>query len=101
MNKSFLINSKIWFCKSGRSIVTKKTDLASLKSDVDELDIDMLKAGPLDLSKLSDVVKSDAVKTCVWKIVTKVNAIDTTRIVFKTQCNTNELNPEKKIMMLT
>ena len=56
----------------------------------------MLKAGPLDLSKLSDVVKSDAVKTCVWKIVTKVNAIDTTRIVFKTQCNTNELNPEKK-----
>ena len=30
------------------------------------------------------------------KLVTKVKIIDTTRIVLKTQCNTDELDPEKK-----
>ena len=35
----------------------KKTNLASLKSDVDELDVYKLKYVPFDLSKLSGVVK--------------------------------------------
>ena len=34
-----------------------KTNLASLKTDVDKLDVDKLAPVPVDLSKLSDVVK--------------------------------------------
>ena len=55
-------------------ILLKKTDLANLKSDVDELNIDILKSKfdklevdklvpvPVDLSKLGDVVKNDVKK---------------------------------------
>ena len=35
----------------------KKADLASLKSEIDKLDIDQLETLPVDLTKLSDVVK--------------------------------------------
>ena len=35
-----------------------KTDLASLKTEVDKLDIEKLVPVPVDLSKLSDVVKN-------------------------------------------
>ena len=38
-----------------------KSDLASLKAEVDEIDFDKLKTVPVDLSKLSNVV-NDAVK---------------------------------------
>ena len=36
-----------------------KTNLANLKTEVDKLDIDKLVPVPVDLSKLSDVVKND------------------------------------------
>ena len=39
-----------------------KTNLAALKSEVDKIDIDKLKAVPTDLTKLSNVVKNNAVK---------------------------------------
>ena len=39
-----------------------KTNLAILKTEVDELDIDKLVPVPVDLSKLSDAVKNDFVK---------------------------------------
>ena len=39
-----------------------KTNLSSLKIKVDKLDIDKLIPIPVDLSKLSDVVKNDVVK---------------------------------------
>ena len=39
-----------------------KSDLASSKTEVDQLDVDKLVPVPVDLSKLSDVVKSDVVK---------------------------------------
>ena len=39
-----------------------KINLANLKTEVDKLDIDKLVPVPVDLSKLSDVVKNDAVK---------------------------------------
>ena len=39
-----------------------KSNLASLKTEVDKLDIDKLVPVPVDLSKLSDVVKNDVVK---------------------------------------
>ena len=39
-----------------------KSNLASLKTEVDKLDIDKLLPVPVDLSKLSDVIKNDVVK---------------------------------------
>ena len=50
-----------------------KTHLSNLKSEVDKLDIDKLVPAPVDLSKLSDVVKNDVVKKDVYdKLVIKV-----------------------------
>ena len=55
-----------------------KANLANLKTEVDKLDIDKLVPVPVDLSKLSDVVKNDVVKKDVYdKLVTKVNNINT------------------------
>ena len=55
-----------------------KPDLASLKTEVDKLHINKLVPVPVDLSKLSDVVKNDIIKKTVYdKLVTKVNSIDT------------------------
>ena len=49
-----------------------KTNLASLKTEVDKLDIDKLAPVPVDLSKLSDVVKKDVAKKAVYdKLVEK------------------------------
>ena len=43
-----------------------KTNLASLKTEVDQLDIDKLASFSADLGKLSDVVKNDvAKKMCI------------------------------------
>ena len=44
-----------------------KSNLASLKTEVDKLDIDQLVPVPVDLSKLSDVVKNDVIKKTVIK----------------------------------
>ena len=44
------------------STFTLKTNLASLKTKVDKLDIDKLMTVPVDLRKLSNVVESDVVK---------------------------------------
>ena len=51
-----------------------KSDLDSLKAEVDKIDIDKLKIVPPDLSKLSNAVDHDVVrKTLYDKLVTKVN----------------------------
>ena len=55
-----------------------KSNLASLKMEVDKLDIDKLAPVPIDLSKLSDVVKNKVVK--------------------KTEYNTNIKNIKDKIL---
>ena len=53
---------------------------------------------PVDLSKLSDVVKNDAVKKTVYdKLVAKVNGIDTSAFVLKTKYDTNKSKIENKI----
>ena len=39
-----------------------KRNLASLKTEVEKLDIDKLVSIPVDLSKLSDVLQNDVVK---------------------------------------
>ena len=46
-----------------------KTNLAGLKTEVDKLDIDKVVPVPVDLSKLSEVIK----KTVYKKLVAKVN----------------------------
>ena len=55
-----------------------KTNLASVKTEVDKLDIDKLVPVPVDLSKLSDVVENDVYD----KLAAKVNNIDTCTFVF-------------------
>ena len=45
-----------------KSKLAAKSDLVSLKAEVDKLDIDKLAPVPVDLSKLSDVVKNDVFK---------------------------------------
>ena len=42
-----------------------KTNLAALKSEVDQIDVDKLKTVPTDLSKLRNVVKNDVVKKMI------------------------------------
>ena len=79
-----------------------KTDLTSLKAEVDKLDIDKLAPAPVDLIKLSDVVKNNVVKKTVHdKLVTKVNNIDTNDFVLKTNYDTNKTELEKKILDMT
>ena len=79
-------------------ILQVKTNLASLKTKVDKLDIDKLAPVPVDLSKLSDVVKNDVVKKAVYdKLAAKVNNIDTSEFVLKTKYQTEKTNLEKKI----
>ena len=74
-----------------------KTNLASLKTEVDELDIDKLMPVPVDLSKLSDVVKNDVVKKTGYdKLVAKVNSIDTSGFVWKTKYDTHKPALENK-----
>ena len=61
-----------------------KLNLASLKTEVDQLDIDKLRPAPNDLAKVGNVVKNDVVKKTEYnKFVTKVHNIDTTGFVKK------------------
>ena len=93
-----------------------KTNLASLKTEVDKVDTDKLKTVPADLAKLSNVVKNDVVKktdynTKVTSIeaqiagltkntvdnladITKLKAIDTNSFVTRTKfsADTNSLD---------
>ena len=79
-----------------------KTNLANLKSEVDKLDIDKLAPVPVDLSKLSDVVKNDVVKKTVYdKLVAKVNNIDTSDFVLKTKYQADKTELEKKVPNVT
>ena len=80
------------------SSFTLKTNLANLKTEVDKLDIDKLVPLPVDLSKLSDVVKNNVVKKGVYgKLVTKVNDIDTSGFVLRTKYDTDKSELENKI----
>ena len=75
-----------------------KTNLSSLKTEVDKLDIDKLVPIPDDLSNLSNVVKNEVVKkTECNKLVTKVDDIDTSDFVLKTSYNTKITELENKL----
>ena len=63
-----------------------KSNLPSLKTEVDKLDTDKLKPVPVDLSKLYHIIKNDVVKKTVYnKLVAKVNNVDSSRFVLKTK----------------
>ena len=84
-----------------------KTNSASLKTEVDKLDIDKLVPVPVDLGKLRDVLKNDVVKKGVYdRLVAKGNAIplnniDTSDFVLKTKYSTDKSELEKKIPNVT
>ena len=74
------------------------SNLANLKTEVDKLDIDKLVPVPVDLSKLSNVVKTDVVKKTVHdKLVAKLNSIDTSAFGLKTKYDTDKSEIEYKI----
>ena len=63
-----------------------KSNLASLKTEVDKLDVNKLTSVPIDLAKLSIVVKNDVVKKTEYdKLINKVNGFDTTNFVSRTK----------------
>ena len=79
-----------------------KTNLASLKTEVDKLDIDKLAPVLVDLSKLSDVVKNNVVKKTVYdKLASKVNNIDTSEFVLKIKYQADKKELGKKIPDMT
>ena len=78
-----------------------KTNLASLKTEVDELDIDKLAPVLVDLNKLSYVVKNDVKKSVYDKLAAKVNNIDTSPFILKTKYQTDKTELEKKVPNVT
>ena len=75
-----------------------KTNLGSLKTEVDKSDIAKLAPVPNDLAKLSNAVKNDVVKKTGYdKLVIKVNGIDTTNFALKTKYERDGSDFEEKI----
>ena len=74
------------------------TNLNNLESKVDKTDVDKLVPVPVDLSKLSDVVKNHVVKKDVYdKLITKVNSTDTSGFVLKSKYDTDKSELKSKI----
>ena len=89
------------------SSFASKTNLAALKTEVDKIDVDKLKTTPIDLAKLSNVVKNDVVKKTDYDAkvtsvegqiaritknaidnladITKLKAVDTSNFVTRTK----------------
>ena len=75
-----------------------KSNLASLKTEVDKIDADKLKTYPVNLAKLSNVVKNDVIKKTEYdKVVAKVNGIDNTNFVSRTKYEKDGSDFENKI----
>ena len=75
-----------------------KTNLANLKTEVHKLNTGKLKIVPVDLSKLTNVLKNDVVKKTEYdKLVNKVNNIDSSGFVLKTKYDADKLELENKI----
>ena len=100
------------------SSFASKTNLAALKTEVDKIDADKLKTVPVDLAKLSNVVKNGIVKktnysTKITSIesqiagltkntvdnladIIKLKAVDTNSFVLKTKLASDVTTLEKK-----
>ena len=75
-----------------------KSDLVSLKAEVGKLDIGKLVHVPVNLSKLSDVVKNDVVKKTAYdKLLAKVSNIDTCGFALKTKYDKDKTELANKI----
>ena len=101
------------------SSFASKTNLAALKTEVDKIDVVKLKTTPIDLDRLSNLVKNDVVKktnynTKVTSIeaqiagltkntvdnladITKLKAIDTNSFVLKTKLTSDVTTLDNKI----
>ena len=80
------------------SSFASKTNLASLKTEVDKIDAEKLKTVPVDLAMLSNIVKNDVVKkTENNSLKTKVDNIDTTNFVSRTKYEKDGSDFEDKI----
>ena len=76
------------------------SNLANLKTEVRKLDIEKLVPVPVDLSKLSDVAKTDVVRKVVYdKLVAKVNNNNTSDFVLKTEYQTGKIELKRKFLM--
>ena len=100
--------SKIWLKKTAvvdTSNVFKKTDLASLKSEFDRLDIDKLESTPVDLIKLTNEVKNEVVEKTVYdQLVKKVDAIqtsDNTNLVKELTVTQILMKLKRKLLIMT
>ena len=75
-----------------------KSKLASLRTEVDNLDIDKSTPAPNDLAKLSNVVKNDVIKKTEYKkLVAKVDNIDNRNFVKKRKYEKDVSDFEVKI----
>ena len=76
--------------------------LNTLKSKIDELDISKLKITPSDFSKVSNPLKNEVVKKSEYdELIKKVNAIDTSKLVNKTNYNAKIKDIEDEIPDIT
>ena len=76
-----------------------KSNLVSLKTQVDKLNIDKFAPVLVSLSKQSDVVKNYVVKeTSYDKSIAKLNSMDTSRFVLKIKYNADKSELEKNIL---
>ena len=74
----------------------------SLKAKIDKIDVDKLKTVPVDLSKLSNIVKNEVVKKTVYdKLVAKLSNIDLTGFILKAKYDTDKSDFDKKLVMQT
>ena len=75
-----------------------KSNLTGLKTETRQiLDIDKLVPVLVGISKLNDVVKTDVVKKAVYdKLVAKINNIDTSGFVLKTNYDTDKKELKEK-----
>ena len=80
------------------SKLAAKFDLASLKAEVDKIDVDKIKTVPIDLSKLNNVVNNEVVKKTMYdKLFANVDDIDISGFVSKTKYDTDKSDLENKI----
>ena len=64
---------------------------------MDKSDIDKLATIPIELSKISNVVKNDVAKKLYDKLVVKVNSVDINAFVLRTNYDTDKKELKNKI----
>ena len=77
-----------------------KTNLAALKTEVDKIDVDKLKTTPIDLDRLTNLVKNDAVKKTDYNA--KVTSIEgqIARVTKNTVDNLVDITTLKAIVII-